>query len=98
MLLVIHSTSRNRNQSIRTIAFVASAAPNCITKSAELVCLSPPKSMTAMAGSPPPDLYIKAAHAENEEELHVTSEKSKNAVVPEDVGLAAIDNVLPPAV
>jgi hypothetical protein len=51
-----------------------------------------------MAGSPPPDLYIKAPLAVIEDEAKVVSAKSKNAVVPEDAGFAAMVKVFPPAV
>ena len=83
---------------MRITALAASACGNWCTKSAELVCLSAPKSITAMAGLLPPDLYIRADLAVIDDEDQVTSLKSRNAVVPDDVGLAAIVRVFPPAV
>ncbi len=82
---------------MRMIALLASAMGNDITKFPELDCLFSPKSITAIAGSPVALLYIKAPLAVIEEELQVTSEKSKKAVVPDDAGFAAMVIALPPA-
>jgi hypothetical protein len=68
-----------------------------MVKSPAVEVLSPPKSRTATAGFPPPDLYIKAPRAVIVAEDHVVSEKSRRAVVPEVVGATTV-SVLPPAV
>ena len=84
---------------MRMMALEASAVGNWIVKSPEVDVLSAPKSRTATAGFVAPSAkYIKAPRAVIVELVQVTSEKSKYAVVPEDVGTAATVSVLPPAV
>ena len=80
------------------MALSASAVGNVTVNVPDTDDLSSPKSSTAIEGSVPPDLYIKAPLAVIEEEVHLVSEKSTNAVVPDVVELLAIVNVLPPAV
>lgn len=68
------------------IAFVASAVGNMIVKSPEVDVLSEPKSNAATAVSSVL-LYINAPRAVMVAADQVTSAKSMNAVVPEDVGI-----------
>jgi len=79
------------------IAFAESPAGNCTVKALAVVVLSDPKSSTATAGLPAEVLYISAPLAVMVALAHVESTKSKNAVVPVDVGLAEIVSVFPPA-
>ena len=79
------------------MALDASAVGNWIVKSPAVDVLSAPKSRTATAGSPPPDLYISAPRAVIVAVDHVVFAKSRSAVVPDVVGATTV-NVLPPAV
>ena len=74
---------------------LASAVGNTIVKSPAVEVLSPPKSKIATAGSPDcVSLKIIAPLAVMVDELNVVSLKSKNAVVPELVGVTGV-SVLP---
>ena len=72
------------------IAFEASAVGNTTVKSPAVDVLSPPKSNTATALSLCVSLYINAPRAVIVDDEKVKSLKSKNAVVPEDVGATAV--------
>jgi hypothetical protein len=76
---------------------VASGVGNTISKSPEVLALSPPKSKTTTVGSPTAEsLYIKAPRAVIVAEVNVKLAKSVRPVVPEEVGVTLV-NAPPPA-
>ena len=72
------------------MALEESAVGNTTVKSPAVDVLSPPKSNTATALSLCVSLYINAPRAVIVAVENVKSLKSKNAVVPEDVGATAV--------